>query len=76
MYEGMEVRRQFAVDSLLLLLCRFPEIKLRLSEFHSAIPELRKQKQVDLCEFESNLVYKEREFQASHSFIVRPCLNK
>lgn len=61
MYVGMLVGKQFAgVDSLLLPPFRFPEIKLRLSESHSATPVLRSQKQAELCEFKSNLVYKDR----------------
>lgn len=60
MYVGTEIREQFAgVDSLLHPPFRFPEIKLRLSDSRSTTSVLGRQKQEDLCEFKSNLVYKD-----------------
>ena len=36
------------------------------------IPALRRQRQVDVYEYEASLVY--LEFQVSQSYMVRPCL--
>ena len=37
-------------------------------------PALRRQRQMDLCEFETSLVYKE--FQDSQGYREKPCLEK
>ncbi|EGW02962.1 hypothetical protein I79_019498 [Cricetulus griseus] len=36
------------------------------------IPALGRQRQVDLCKFEANLIY--REFKYSQSYTKKPCL--
>jgi hypothetical protein len=40
------------------------------------IPALSRQRQEDLCEFETSLLGLHREFQACKGFTVRPCLKK
>jgi hypothetical protein len=40
------------------------------------ISALGRQRQENLCEFDARLVYREREFWASQSSIVRPSQNK
>jgi hypothetical protein len=38
------------------------------------IPALKKQRQADLCEFDTSLIYREREFQDSQGYTKKPCL--
>jgi hypothetical protein len=40
------------------------------------IPALRRQRQVDLCELEASLVYRESEFQNIQGSTEKPCLKK